>query len=128
MTALTNKSISSWIRQARHRAKKHNIYSNLEVADVLAIVQDENSLCAYCVNAADTLDCPFPLKNDGPHVPANVLPCCKSCKTLKGSDDIVQYFANGHIEREKYLALIQKLFKRRGGDLIKEHMRRITGY
>ncbi len=125
--ALTNKSISSWVRQARYRAKKHNIYSDLTINDIQTILDTSESKCSYCGNAADTLDCPFPLKKDGPHVPANVVPCCRACKTLKSNNDIVWMFSNNHIDQHKYLDILQKLFDRRGGDLIREHIRKATG-
>lgn len=125
--SISNKSISSWVRQSRHRAKKQNIYSDLSIDDVTKIIEDAKCQCAYCDVEAETLDCPFPLKDDGPHVPSNIVPCCKKCKRKKNNNDIVWYYSNGYIEENTYLALIQKLLKRRGGDLIKEHMRRATG-
>src|SRR5260221_9296146 len=99
--AIGNKSISSWVRQARYRAKKHNIYSDLEVSDVQEIVLVANHKCAYCTVEADTLDCPFPLKSGGPHTPANVVPCCRQCKTAKNNNDIVWLFSSGYITQEK---------------------------
>jgi hypothetical protein len=124
---IDNKSISSWVRQARHRARKHGIYSDLEVADVTAIIKDAAGACAYCGKEIEALDCPFPLRDGGPHVPANVVPCCKSCKLIKNNNDIVWFFSSGYINRERYLALIQNLLGRRGGDRIKEHVKRATG-
>jgi hypothetical protein len=125
--SIDNKSVSSWVRQARYRAKKHDIYSDLEVTDVQLIIKEADGKCAYCGQDAVALDCPFPLKDKGPHVPANVVPCCRDCKSVKGSNDIVWLFSQGHIGRNRYLALIEELFKRRGGDQIKEHVRRATG-
>jgi hypothetical protein len=127
MAIIDNKTVSSWVRQARYRAKKHNIYSDLEVADVLAIIQESRGCCAYCGQEADVLDCPFPLHGGGPHVPANVVPCCKACKGIKNNNDLVWLFSGGHMARERYLNLIQALFQRRGGKLIKEHIRKATG-
>ena len=124
---IDNKSISSWVRQARHRAKKHNIYSDLEVADVTTIIQGTGGTCSYCGKEAETLDCPFPLRDEGPHVPANVVPCCKGCKSVKNNNDIVRLFSNGHIPSERYVTLIQELLKRRGGERIKAHVKRATG-
>lgn len=125
--AIDNKAVSSWVRQARYRAKKHHIYSDLEVADVQIILQSSSGCCAYCKKEAETLDCPFPLRDGGPNVPANTVPCCKSCKLLKNNNDIVWMFAGGHISNPIYLALVQELCSRRGGDKIREHIRRATG-
>jgi 5-methylcytosine-specific restriction endonuclease McrA len=124
---LNNKSISGWVRQARHRAKKHNIFSDLEIADVLEILEAADNQCAYCQALADTLDSPFPLKDGGPHVPANVVPCCKKCKMTKGTNDVVWLYTNGRLAEAKYLSLIQELLRRRGGERIKDHVRRATG-
>jgi hypothetical protein len=125
--AIDSKAVSSWVRQARYRAKKHDIYSDLEISDVQEIIATTMGLCSYCNSEADTLDCPFPLRNGGPNTPANVVPCCKSCKTTKSYNDIVWMFTNGHITQATYLALIEGLCQRRGGDIIKDHVRRATG-
>src|SRR5262245_35451012 len=92
MAGIDNRSISSWVRQARYRAKKHDIYSDLEVADVHDIITSADGKCAYCGQDAETLDCPFPLKDNGPHVPANCVPCCRTCKNTKSNNDIVWLF------------------------------------
>src|SRR4051812_48707930 len=109
MSTINNKSISSWVRQARHRAKRHSIYSDLEVTDVAAIVAAADNRCSYCGKEAETLDCPFPFKEGGPHVPANVVPCCKGCKAIKNNNDVVWMFLRNHITNDRYLALIQDL-------------------
>lgn len=123
---IDNKSISSWVRQARYRAKKYNIYSNLEIADVQAILLTCVS-CAYCEKQVETLDCPFPLKDGGPNVAANIVPCCKACKAVKSNNDVVWMFSNNHITNQVYLDLIRELCSRKGGDRVKEHIRKATG-
>jgi 5-methylcytosine-specific restriction endonuclease McrA len=120
-------AISSWIRQARYRAKRQDIYSDLEIADVEEIVEHYKNNCAYCGNTAETLDHPFPLKTTAPNVPANVLLSCKTCKTLKKNNDLVWMFSSGHLKQENYLELLQQMFGRKGGDTIKEHVRQVTG-
>ncbi len=126
MPGVDNKSISSWVRQARHRAKKHNIQSDLEVDDIQQLLQ-QSKLCSYCKSLAESIDCPFPLKNGGPNVPANVVLCCRKCKAIKNNRDIVWFFSHGHIDKDIYLALIQELCARRGGKVIRDHMRIATG-
>lgn len=125
--AIDNKAVSSWVRQARYRARKHSIHSDLEVTDVQAILKASGGVCRYCTKPGETLDCPFPLKSGGPNVPANVVPCCKSCKASKNNNDVVWMFSSGLLTEEQYMAILQELFQRRGGDKIKEHVRRATG-
>lgn len=124
--AIDNKAISSWVRQARYRAKKHEIYSDLNISDVQVIVHSSNG-CCYCGKEAHTLDCPFPLKTGGPNVPANVVPCCKECKAVKNNNDIVWMFSTGLLTETKYMAILEELLKRRGSDKIRDHVRRATG-
>ncbi len=97
ITSVDNKIISSWVRQARYRAKRYNLHSDLEISDIHEILQHYNDLCAYCTQYADTLDHAFPLREGVPNVPANVLPCCKNCKESKKNDDLVQYYGQGSV-------------------------------
>jgi len=120
-------TISSWIRQARYRAKRQDIYSDLEISDVEEIIESYEDKCAYCGDEAETLDHPFPLKPTAPNVPANILPSCKDCKAHKKNNDLVWMFSSGTLEQVKYLELLQQMFSRKGGDTIKEHVRKVTG-
>lgn len=123
---IDSKTISSWVRQARYRAKKHNIFSDLNVADIHSILESSR-YCVYCDTLATMLDCPFPLKDGGPNVPANVTPCCKKCKSIKNNNDIVWMFSSEKLTENKYVAILKDLLSRRGGDKIKEHIRLATG-
>ena len=124
---MDNKSISGWIRQARYRAKKQNIHSDLEIQDIISILEDEH--CSYCkVNKCDTLDHPFPLKDNAPNVPANVVTVCKKCKDLKKNNDLVWMYACGVVTEKTYLDLLKRLFERRGGNIVKDYVRRLSGY
>lgn len=125
--SMERSTISSWIRQARYRAKKQNIYSELEIDDVETIIEAYDGNCAYCGSEADTLDQPFPIKETAPNVSANVLPCCKDCKSIKKSNDLVWMFSSKHIDQERYLELLQQMLSRSGGDQIRKHVRRVTG-
>jgi hypothetical protein len=124
---INNKAVSSWVRQARYRAKRYSIHSDLDVSDVQAILKASDGACRYCGKEGQTLDCPFPLKTGGPNVPANVVPCCKKCKSAKNNNDVVWMFSSGLLTEVQYMAILQELFQRRGGDKIKEHVRRATG-
>lgn len=121
------KIISNWVRQTRYRAKSSPIYNDLHITDVQAIVVCFNGECAYCGSPANTLDHPFPLKSNAPNMPSNVLPICKRCKSVKKSHDIVWMFSLGHITSERYLGLLAHMFGQRGGEHIKEHVRKATG-
>ena len=124
--AINNKTISSWIRQARHRAKKHDIYSDINVADVQDMLTADPT-CAYCGNEAITIDCPFPIKSKAPNVPANIVLCCKECKNVKGTNDVVWLFTTGKLSEQAYLKLINTMLARRGGDKVKEYVKMATG-
>lgn len=124
---MDSKTISSWIRQARYRANKRDIYNELKIADVQEIVEDFDGKCAYCGNKAETLDHPFPIKETAPNVPANVLPSCKKCKTDKKTNDIVWLFTQGKLQQLKYLEILKSMFSKTGGDIIKAHVKLVTG-
>jgi hypothetical protein len=124
---MDGKIISSWVRQARYRAKSHDIFSDLETTDAKDIVDDFEDKCAYCDKPAETFDHPFPLRTSAPNVPANALPTCKLCKGTKKNNDIVWMFAQGNIDQERYLHILQFMFGQRGGDIIKERVRLATG-
>lgn len=119
-------TIGSWVRQSRHRAKKYNIYNDLTVVDVEEIVTTQNK-CVYCDGDAEVLDHPFPLKDKVPNTPANVTSICKECKKIKKTNDLVWMFQNGYIKQEQYILLLEMLFSRRGGDQVKQYVRRVTG-
>lgn len=120
-------TISSWVRQARHRAKKHDIYNSLTIEAVEQIISDHQGTCAYCGVKADTLDHPFPLKDEAPNAPANILPSCKSCKDIKKNNDLVWMFSNGRISKEKYVTLLEGMLKFDGGPELKKHVKKVTG-
>jgi hypothetical protein len=122
------KIISNWVRQARFRAKRHDIYSNISMSDVLVMIEEYAQKCAYCrTNDAVSLDHPFPLKDNAPNVASNVVTCCHGCKEKKKNNDLLWMYGNGHITEDSYLALLTDLFRRTHGDLIKEHVKKISG-
>lgn len=124
---IDNKVISSWVRQARYRARKNSIRSDLDVSDIQTIINASNGCCRYCGKDGETLDCPFPLKTGGPNVPANVVPCCKECKIAKNNNDVVWMFSTGLLTEAQYVKILEELFQRRGHEIIREHVRRATG-
>lgn len=125
---MDHKTISNWVRQARFRAKRHDIYSNLDIKDVMAMISDESLKCSYCtINTAETLDHPFPLKDNAPNVIANIVAACMGCKGKKRNNDLIWCFNSGIIKEDVYLALLKELFGRKHGEMIKEHVKKITG-
>lgn len=131
---MDNKTISGWIRQARYRANKRDIYSDLQIADVKEITEEFEGRCAYCDRSkecwgtsADTLDHPFPLSESTPNIPANVLPICKNMKTTKKNNDLAWLFITGVIEQDTYLEALKSMLRKRGGDRMKQHIKTITG-
>lgn len=124
---MDSRTISNWIRQARYRAKKLNIYNDLELQDVLEIIRDHQYKCAYCDDEAETLDNPYPYKDEAPGVIANVLPCCKKCRDSKNKMDLTNMHSIKLIDTEKYLSILKQIFVRKGGDLLREHVKKISG-
>lgn len=119
--------VSSWVRQARHRAKKHNVTNDLDVRTIHDLLDEFKQLCAYCSEPAVTLDHPFPLSDKAPNVLANVLPCCQVCKTLKGVSDLVTFHTTGHIAKDQFIAIIRGMLTRAGCNNLREHIKGITG-
>lgn len=124
---MDNKTISSWVRQARYRAGKRDIYSELTIDEVQTIIDNFDGGCAYCGEVADTLDHPFPIQESTPNVAANVVPACRDCKSTKKTNDIVWLYTQGELEQERYLRILSLMFACNGGDLIKRHIKLITG-
>lgn len=120
-------NISSWVRQARHRAKKHDIHNSLTIEEVEQILINYQGKCAYCTKTAETLDHSFPLKDGAPNVQANILPCCKGCKETKKTNDLVWMFSQGHIQNDKYVAILGDMLNLNGGSELKQHVKKVTG-
>lgn len=124
---MDNKLVGGWVRQARYRARKHGISSDLTSEDAAQIIAEHQESCAYCGGSGETLDHLFPLKDAAPNCPANVVVTCKQCKKAKGNNDLVWMFARDHITRARYLALLQLIVGRRGGTEVKELLKKATG-
>jgi len=120
---LLKKRISGWLRQSRYRSRKSGVEVNIEFEDVVKIYDDSAYKCAYCGSLADSPDHPFPIKERGACVPANVLPCCNNCRNLKKGHNIIQFYQEGHITEELLVALVKKMVRRKGGDKIKAHIK-----
>lgn len=115
--------ISGWIRQSRHRAKKDDLVIKISLSDILGIYKDYSYECAYCGKPACSPDFLFPLKDKGPCVSANVVPCCDNCRNKKSNHNILWFYSSGYIQKERMHEIIVKATSRDGGDLIKELIR-----
>jgi len=124
---MSDLNISSWVRQARHRAKKHGIYNKLDVDDVKKIVEYYSESCAYCKEPAKTLDHPFPLKDKAPNISANTLPICKECKGIKKNNDLSWMFSSGNLDNDAYIILFREVYDRDDTNVLRRHMKRIVG-
>lgn len=120
-------NISSWVRQARHRAKKHDVASSLTTAEATAVLVDHSHTCAYCPQPAITLDHVMPLAEGGPNVPANVVPVCRHCKFVKRNRSVVWLHEQGILESKSYMALIAKLLSRHGAAELRSVLRQAVG-
>jgi hypothetical protein len=120
---LLHKRISGWLRQSRYRARKANITVDITFQDILDIYKQEEYKCAYCGAFADSPDHPFPIKEHGPCIQANVMPCCDHCRNKKKSTSILQFFRNGFIAEEKFQAIVRRMLARKGGVDLKEYLK-----
>lgn len=126
---MQHQMISNWVRQARYKSKKYNIFCSISVAEVLRMIEDYQGKCAYCGDSDyETFDHPFPLKENVPCTTANILPTCKKCKGIKKNKDLVALFLTNKISKDIYMAILQRLFKEPHGIKVKEHVKRLTGH
>lgn len=126
--ANSQKAISSWIRQLRFRAKKHNLYSDLNIKDVQEVYEYYQKKCILCQDAYSTLDMAFPLKNGGPNVQANVILLCENCKSMKKNDDLLTLERAGKISAQLLLDALKKCFSLKHGDVLNRHVKAQSGH
>ena len=117
---MDKKEISSWVRQGRHRAKKHNLPSDLQIEQVEQIIDRNGQKCYYCGQPYKYVDCIFPIKSHAPFVASNTTTICQSCKEKKGSDDIQIMLEKGKISNDLYVKIIS--------DIVSENDPRMLAY
>lgn len=120
-------SLSGWVRQSRHRAKRHNVLNTLTMKEAADVVRFYADLCAYCNQRADTMDHAIPLGDGGPNVQANVLTCCRRCKFLKRNHSIAWMYQHNLLSEQLYVSLVGNMLGRSGGGAIKQVLRRESG-
>ena len=133
--SMDNKSISNWVRQARYRAGKKGIHSDLEIRDIQTTIEQYDGKCALCDPSkkcwgtrADSLVHAFNLSEDAPNVPANVITECKQMKSNYRGGDIASLLSTGTISKSTYLKLLSVLLPMRGGDTIRQYIKSIMGF
>ena len=121
------KALSSWVRQLRHRAKKHNLFNDLSINEIQEVIEQYNGLCCLCSNRYDLLDTAFPLRDGAPNVQANVLPLCNDCKEIKKNDDILCMVSNNLISSDKFTLLLKRCFNNNHGDRLASYVKVLSG-
>lgn len=73
--------------QARRRAKKREVVTDLTLDQWQETLEQFNHACAYCLRSdvPMTMDHMDPISNGGQHTQSNVIPACKSCNCAKGA-------------------------------------------
>lgn len=119
-------AMHNWVRQARHRAKKHNVPNNL-IADEISHIVDLYDCCPYCKSSPETLDHLFPIKDGAPNIAANVTPICRKCKCIKRNNSIAWMFTNNHISSLVYTSIIEAAASLPGSTTLMEYLKKISG-
>lgn len=122
---MTNTEVSNWLRQVKHRAKRRNIYNNLELKDLKEILESYDNTCAYCgENESTRFDIPFP----GIMITqSNVLPICDRCKSVKRRNDMIWMLSENIIDRDVFMRNVSKMMSLKGGDLLKQYINKLFG-
>lgn len=84
------------VNNARRRANKVNAPINdFVIAQWRELLVQFDNCCAYCGRNDQTLtqDHVVPLSGGGSHTMANIVPCCKSCNSRKGTQSAEDYMA-----------------------------------
>ena len=120
---LLKKRISGWLRQSRYRARKSNVSVDVSYQDVIDLYEDEDYKCAYCDELADSPDHPFPIKDRGPCVLANIVPCCDNCRDKKKNRDLVEFYKSGHIDSDRFRSIIRSMLQRDGKEPVRDYLK-----
>lgn len=124
---LLKKRISGWLRQSRYRARKSNVEVDVSFQEVVDIYEEYDYHCAYCGSHADSPDHPFPIRDRGPCVPANVVPCCNNCRNLKKNHNLIRFYQDGHLTEDTLHAIIKSMVVRKGGADLRNCIKKTIG-
>jgi 5-methylcytosine-specific restriction endonuclease McrA len=121
--ALLRKKISGWLRQVRYRANTSHAPTDVKLDDIMLLYAESNYKCAYCGGIAGSPDHPFPIKEHGPCVLANIVPCCDGCRSKKKNHNLIKFHRDGHLDKEQFQACVVQMVKRSGGDKLKDYIK-----
>lgn len=120
---LLKRRISGWLRQSRYRARKSNVDVDVNYDDVIEIYEAANYQCAYCDAPAGSPDHPFPIKDRGPCVPANIVPCCDSCRIKKKNRGLIKFYQDKFIDKERLNQIVKTMLSRKGNSETKQYLK-----
>ncbi len=120
---LLKRRISGWLRQSRYRARKSNVDVDVNYNDVIEIYEDADYKCAYCDSPAGSPDHPFPIKDRGPCVPANIVPCCDGCRTKKKNRGLIKFYQDKFIPQERLNTIVKSMLSRKGSPEVKSYLK-----
>lgn len=76
-------------RNMRERSAPGLTY--LQVRNLRVKWQQEGRVCQYCQNSFDTIDHVIPLTRGGDNMITNLVPCCRSCNSSKGTKLLAEW-------------------------------------
>ena len=59
--------------------------AGISLSEWIDIIRDNNHKCVYCGDKYESMDHVVPVSSNGRTTKENVVPCCKSCNSRKGS-------------------------------------------
>lgn len=127
-TFMSRENVSGWVRQLRYRAKKHDLYSDLNISEVHNIIDHYKDKCCLCESDFEVLDTCFPLKDGAPNIQANIMPFCHDCKAKRKNLDLLQMVSSGIISKEKFTEILKYCFSQNHGDMFKSYVKMLSGY
>ncbi len=120
---LLKKRISGWLRQSRYRARKAGVMTEVKYEDIIEIYESQEYKCIYCGADADSPDHPFPIKERGPCVPANIVPCCDVCRNKKKNRNLVEFYQDKNITDDKLQEIIKFMLSKPGSEYIRNYLK-----
>jgi len=125
---MSRENVSSWVRQLRYRAKKHDLFNDLSIQEIHDVIDYYKEKCCFCSDDFTQLDTCFPLKENAPNIQANIIPLCSSCKAKRKNYDMLEMVSLGIISKSQFEDLLKACFKRNHGDVFKAYVKALSGY
>ncbi len=75
------------------RARICRVECTLTMEQSRELFEEYAGLCVYCFDQATTLDHVIPIVSGGAHSKDNLVPCCKSCNSKKGTKPLLVFLA-----------------------------------